>query len=67
MGFADTIRPLASLIVLGRSTAGRTAENAFGKRGNRFANAVSWRGALGPAKHAARRGYGMAMVRPGIP
>src|SRR5262249_56794373 len=56
-GFADTIRPLASLIVLGCSIAARTAENAFGKRGNRFANAISLRGALGPAKHAARGGY----------
>src|SRR5262249_56376900 len=66
-GFADTIRLLASLIVLGCSIAARTAENAFGKRGNRFANAISLRGALGPAKHAARGGYGMAMVSPGIP
>src|SRR5215467_13547863 len=62
-GFADTIRLLASLIVLGCAIAGRTAENAFGKRGNRVANAISLGRALGPAVHA----YGMAMVSPGIP
>src|SRR6516164_958011 len=50
MGFADTIRLLASLIVLGCSIAGRTGENAFGKRGNRVANAISLRGALGPQR-----------------
>src|SRR5262244_2226155 len=49
-GFADTIRLLASLIVLGCSIAARTAENAFGKRGNRFANAISLRGA--PARQS---------------
>src|SRR5215469_10242753 len=49
-GFADTIRLLASLIVLGCSIAGRTGENAFGKRRNRIANAISSRGALGPQR-----------------
>src|SRR5215471_10364650 len=34
-GFADTIRLVASLIVLGCSIAARTAENAFGKRKKR--------------------------------
>jgi hypothetical protein len=50
MGFADTIRPLASLIVLGCSIAGRTGENAFGKDKNSVANAISLRGALGPQR-----------------
>src|SRR5215831_9268554 len=49
-GFADTIRLLASLIVLGCAIAGRTAENAFGKRGNRVANAISLGRALGPQR-----------------
>src|SRR4029450_6796305 len=48
-GFADTIRLLASLIVLRCSIAGRAAENAFGKSKNRIAtaNAISLRSALG--------------------
>jgi len=66
-GFADTIRLLASLIVLGCSIAARTAEHAFGKRKNRIANAVSLRSALNPTTRAARRCYGMALVGPGIP
>src|SRR6516164_11552328 len=66
-GFADTIRLLASLIVLGCSIAGRTAENAFGNDKNRIANAISLRSALGLKTRAARRCYGMAMVGPGIP
>src|SRR5215510_3415124 len=66
-GFADTIRLLASLIVLGCSITGRTAENAFGNDKNRIANAISLRSALGLKTHAARRCYGMAMVDPGIP
>src|SRR5262249_29774433 len=66
-GFADTIRLVASLIVLGCSIAARTAENAFGKRGNRFANAISLRRALNHKTRAARRCYGMALVGPGIP
>src|SRR5262249_46937247 len=57
-GFADTIRLLASLIVLGCSIAARTAENAFGKRGNRFANAISLRGA--PARQSTLLGAVMA-------
>jgi hypothetical protein len=67
MGFADTIRLVASLIGLGCSIAARTAENAFGKRGNRFANAISLRRALNHKTRAARRCYGMALVGPGIP
>src|SRR5262245_42301388 len=44
-GFADTIRLLASLIVLGCSIAGRTAENAFGndKTGSRTPSACAAR------------------------
>src|SRR5215469_8730599 len=41
-GFADTIRLLASLIVLGCAIAGRTAENAFGKRGNSLRTPSAW-------------------------
>src|SRR5262245_36935386 len=52
-GFADTIRLLASLIVLGCSIAARTAENAFGKRKNRIANAISLRRALSPKRRCA--------------
>jgi hypothetical protein len=66
-GFADTIRLLASLIVLGCSIAGRTAENAFGDDKNRIANAISLRSAFGLKTRAARRCYDMAMVGPGIP
>src|SRR5262249_18843900 len=66
-GFADTIRLLASLIVLGCSIAGRTAENAFGKDKNRNRerhqlaqrawpqnarrSALLWHG-NGPARHS---------------
>jgi hypothetical protein len=64
MGFADTIRLLASLIVLGCSIAGRIAENAFGNDKNRIANAISLRSALGLKTRAARRCYGMAKVGP---
>src|SRR6516225_1323092 len=64
MGFADTIRLVASLIVLGCSIAARTAENAFGKRKKRDRERRHLRRALNHKTRAARRCYGMALVGP---